>query len=182
VEAESIAASIGGSPAEASLARARSGDLEAFNELYRRHVNRIYALCLRLSADPARAEEHTQETFVRAWRKLDSFRGEADFSAWLGRVAVNVVRTAWRSRGRREQRERPLAGADAPAPAAPQGAALDLERAIVALPAGAREVFVLHDVEGYGHQEVADLLDVAPGTSKSQLHRARKLLREALSR
>jgi RNA polymerase sigma-70 factor (ECF subfamily) len=182
VGGQPIAASIDRPPADLTVARARSGDLGAFEELYRRHVNGVYALCLRMTADPARAEDHTQETFVRAWQKLASYRGEARFPAWLSRVAINVVRGEWRTRGRREERERPLDESAASPPAPPRGAALDLERAIAGLPAGAREVFVLHDVEGYRHEEVAGLLDVKPGTSKSQLHRARKLLREALSR
>jgi RNA polymerase sigma-70 factor (ECF subfamily) len=181
VGGQPIAASIDPPPADLTVARARSGDLGAFEDLYRRHVGRVYGLCLRMTADPARAEDHTQETFVRAWQKLDSFRGEAGFPAWLNRVAINVVRSAWRSSGRREERELAMA---APGPQAAPSAgtpALDLERAIAGLPARAREVFVLHDVEGYRHDEVAGLLDVKIGTSKSQLHRARKLLREALS-
>ena len=130
----------------------------------------------------ARAEDRTQETFLRAWQKLDTFRGETGFAAWLSRVAVNVVRSAWRSGGRHERRERPMDGVDTPTVPTSHGTALDLERAIAGLPAGAREVFVLHDVEGYRHDEVAGLLDVTVGTSKSQLHRARRLLREALNR
>jgi RNA polymerase sigma-70 factor (ECF subfamily) len=178
----SIAASIDRPPADLTVARARSGDLGAFEELYRRHASRIYALCLRMTADPARAEDHTQETFVRAWQKLDTFRGETGFAAWVSRVAVNVVRSAWRGSGRRERREQPMEVIEAPAMSTADDVALDLERAIAGLPAGAREVFVLHDVEGYRHDEVAGLLDVTVGTSKSQLHRARRLLREALNR
>jgi len=182
VGGQSIAASIERPPVDLTVTRARSGDLGAFEELYRRHVDRVYGLCLRLTADPSRAEDQTQETFVRAWQKLASYRGEAGFAAWIGRVAVNVVRSEWRSRGRHDRHERPLEAAEAPSVAPSRGTTLDLERAIAGLPAGAREVFVLHDVEGYRHEEVAGLLDVTPGTSKSQLHRARKLLREALSR
>jgi RNA polymerase sigma-70 factor (ECF subfamily) len=181
VGGQSIAASIDRPTTDLTVARARSGDLGAFEELYRRHVDRVYGLCLRMTADPSRAEDHAQETFVRAWQKLDSYRGEAGFITWLTRIAINVVRGEWRSRGRHDERERPLDGTEAPIPS-PGGTTLDLERAIAGLPGGAREVFVLHDVEGYRHDEVADLLDVTPGTSKSQLHRARKLLREALSR
>lgn len=178
----SIAASIDRPPADLTVARARSGDLGAFEELYRRHAKRVYAVCLRMTADPTRAEDHTQETFVRAWQKLDSFRGETGFGAWVSRVAINVVRSAWRGSGRHEQRERPMDGVDTAAVPTSHGTALDLERAIAGLPTGAREVFVLHDVEGYRHDEVAGLLDVTVGTSKSQLHRARRLLREALNR
>lgn len=178
----SIAASIDRSPADLTVARARSGDLKAFEDLYRKHASRVYALCLRMTADPTRAEDHTQETFVRAWQKLDTFRGETGFAAWVSRVAINVVRSAWRGSGRHARRERPMDALETPAVSTPHGTALDLERAIAGLPAGAREVFVLHDVEGYRHDEVADLLDVTVGTSKSQLHRARRLLREALNR
>jgi RNA polymerase sigma-70 factor (ECF subfamily) len=182
VGGSSIAATTEPPPADLTVARARAGDLGAFEDLYRHHVNRVYALCLRMTADPARAEDHTQETFVRAWQKLGTFRGETGFPAWLGRVAVNVVRSAWRAGGSRERRERPLDAVPTPPVANPQSPKLDLERAIAGLPARARDVFVLHDVEGYRHKEVARLLEVEVGTSKSQLHRARKLLREALNR
>jgi RNA polymerase sigma-70 factor (ECF subfamily) len=165
-----------------TVARARAGDLGAFEDLYRRHVRRVYATCLRMTADPALAEDHTQETFVRVWQKLHTFRGETGFPAWLGRVAVNVVISERRVGGRRARRERPLEAAPAPLAPEPRGAGPDLEQAIAALPERARDVFVLHDVEGYRHDEIAGLLDVKVGTSKSQLHRARKLLREALSR
>ncbi len=159
------------------VARARAGDLSAFEALYRRAAGRTYALCLRMTADPALAEELTQETFVRAWRKLRSFRGDCAFSAWLRRIAINVVLADRRGRGRTPAEEiesQHLAAALDP------GAALDLESAIAKLPVGARTVFVLHDVEGYRHDEIAGMLGVAAGTSKTQLHRARKLLREAL--
>jgi RNA polymerase sigma-70 factor (ECF subfamily) len=163
--------------------RARAGDRGAFQRLYEDHVGRVYALCLRLTGDPEDAMERTQDTFVRAWRKLDTFRGEAAFSTWLHRLAVNVVLAEHRSSGRRERRT-DLAAAEAgprvqPAPRA--GLAVDLERAIAALPPGARAVFVLYDVEGYRHEEIAEMAGIAAGTSKAQLHRARRLLREALS-
>ena len=165
-----------------TLRRARAGDLQAFEQLYRGLVGRVYALCLRMTADPARAQDHTQETFVRAWRALGTYRGETGFSAWLRRIAINVVLGDRRTQSRRIQ-ERPLDGPSAveyPAHAAAPGSAIDLERAVSRLPPRARDVFVLHDVEGYRHDEIAELLDVSSGTSKSQLHRARKLLREAL--
>jgi RNA polymerase sigma-70 factor (ECF subfamily) len=130
-----------------------------------------------MTADPALAEEFTQETFVRAWRKLRSFRGDSGFFAWIRRIAINVVLSDRRGRGRgpaEEVESEHLASALDP------GAALDLESAIAKLPVGARTVFVLHDVEGYRHDEIAGMLGVAAGTSKAQLHRARKLLREAL--
>lgn len=162
--------------------RAQDGDRAAFKRLYEEHVGRVYALCLRLTADPEEAMERTQDVFVRAWRKLSSFRGDAAFSTWLHRLAVNVVLAERRASGRRE-RWTDAAGLAGPRvePAPRAGLGVDLERAIAALPPGARTVFVLYDVEGYHHEEIARMSGIAPGTSKAQLHRARKLLREALS-
>ena len=163
---------------------ARAGDFAAFEQLYHRHLRRVYALCLRLTADRTRAEELTQETFVRAWRKLDQFRGEGGFGGWLRRLALNLVLSDRRSTRRLARHEtRTPNVVEFPAPKSPdRGSAIDLEHAIAALPPGARRVFVLHDVEGYRHEEIARVLGVATGTSKAQLHRARKLLREALNR
>ena len=162
--------------------RAQAGDRAAFQRLYEDHVGRVYALCVRLTGDPEDAMERTQDVFVRAWGKLNSFRGEAAFATWLHRLAVNVVLMDRRSAGRRERRTDAaavLGPRSEPAPRA--GLAVDLERAIAALPPGARSVFVLYDVEGYRHEEIAEMTGIAAGTSKAQLHRARKLLREALS-
>jgi RNA polymerase sigma factor (sigma-70 family) len=163
--------------------RAARGAVEAFEELYRQNVGRVYLLCLRMCGDPSHAEELTQEAFVRAWQKLGSFRGESAFSTWLHRLTVNVVLGDRRSRARREARVK-VVGDDFPVdPTAPEpspGQALDLDRSIAALPEGARMVFVLHDVEGYRHREIARMTGLAIGTSKAQLHRARKLLRKAL--
>lgn len=166
--------------------RAQQGDPAAFEALYRQHVGRVYALCLRLTGDAAHAEELTQDAFVRAWERLGSFRGESAFSSWLYRLTVNVVLLRLRAARRRSLRvfttddpaalERPAPESGGPA------ARLDLERAVAALPPGAREVFVLHDVEGHRHEEIARLTGIAVGTSKAQLFRARRLLREALSR
>ena len=164
-----------------AVARAQTGDLTAFEELYADHVDRVHAICLRMTANRARAEELTQEAFLRAWRKLHLFRG-GSFGAWMARLAANVVIAERRTHAPREARERPLEEApqqQAP-PLAAAGKRIDLERALATLPEGAREVFVLHDIEGYRHEEVAKMLDIAADTSKSQLHRARKLLREAL--
>ena len=168
------------------IQRAQQGDQAAFEELYRAQVGRVYALCLRLTADAARAEELTQDAFVRAWERLASFRGESAFSSWLYRLTVNVVFLSRRASRRRALRvfttddpaalERPV---DASSTAAGEW---DLERAIATLPPGARDVFVLHDVEGYRHHEIAQLTGIAVGTSKAQLFRARRLLREALSK
>ncbi|TDJ33754.1 MAG: sigma-70 family RNA polymerase sigma factor [Gammaproteobacteria bacterium] len=159
--------------------RARDGDMAAFEELYRRHAGRVYAVCLRLVRDPARAEDLSQEAFVRAWRGLKGFRGESRLSSWLHRIAVNV---ALRDLRRNSRHETEL---DESAHAAPgrsdNSARWDLERAIQSLPDRARTVFVLHDIEGYSHEEVGKLAGMATGTSKAQLHRARKLLRGSLA-
>jgi RNA polymerase sigma-70 factor (ECF subfamily) len=170
--------------AERRLVReAQAGDLVAFERLYRENERKVFALCLRLSSDAALAEELTQEVFVRAWRKLSSFRGESAFSSWLYPLTVNVALSERRSRRRREARlfatEDPARLEQASSAPAPERG-FDLEKALSALPPGARAVFVLHDVEGRTHDEIAALLDIAPGTSKAQLFRARRLLREAL--
>lgn len=167
------------------IQRARAGDPDAFRILYEGHVGRIYALCLRLAGDAARAEELVQDTFVRAWEKLPGFRGDSAFGTWLFRIAVNVALAERRSAGRREARTclipdlESLPGAGrTPDP----GDRMDLEQAIAGLPPGARAVFLLYDVEGYQHSEIAEMTGIAEGTSKTQLFRARRLLREALSR
>ncbi len=169
----------------AELARlAREGDAAAFEALYRQFAGRTYALCLRLCGDAGRAETLVQDVFVRAWRRLPTFEGRSAFGTWLHRVTVNVVIEELRAEARRTGRVlaiEDLAAVDVARPSAPPGTALDLERAIAALPAGARLVFVLHDVQGYRHEEIAEMTGLAVGTSKSQLHRARRLLREALA-
>lgn len=166
-----------------TVARAARGDRAAFEVIYRAEAGRVFALCLRLTGDRARAEEYTQDVFVRAWERLATFRGESALSSWLHRLAVNVVFQDRRAERRRHRRVEPGAeGLDAPARPREPGDRLDLERAIAALPPGARQVFVLHDIEGYGHAEIGELLGIAPGTSKAHLHRARRHLREALNR
>jgi RNA polymerase sigma-70 factor (ECF subfamily) len=163
---------------------AQGGDLAAFERLYRDNERRVFAVCMRLSADPALAEELTQEVFIRAWRKLGSFRGQSAFSSWLYPLTVNVGLTERRSRRRRLARIVPTDDAttlEPPTPAPTPETGFDLEKAMAGLPPGARHVFVLHDVEGRTHDEIAALLGIAVGTSKAQLHRARKLLREALA-
>jgi len=172
-------------PEQELVRRAQHGDVGAFEALYRAHVNRVYAVTLRLTGDPDLAQDLTQEAFVRAWRKLGSFRGESAFSTWLHPLAVNVALSERRSRRRREARVTTtddLGGLERDATPAAGGHALDLERALGQLPEGAREVFVLHDVYGYTHEEIGGQLGIAAGTSKAQLHRARQLLREALGR
>lgn len=167
----------------ADAARAARGDFRAFERLYRAHVNRIHGLARRMLS-PEEANEATQDVFVRAWQKIGLYRGEAAFGTWLHRLAVNVML------GRRQvlklERERHLEDDSALArlPARTQRAdlAVDFEAALVRLPPGARQVFVLHDVEGYRHEEIAGMLGVTTGTTKAQLHRARMLLRGHLER
>ena len=176
--------------ADSDVARAAAGDRGAFERVYRLHVNRVYSLCSRMIGDRTRAEELTQDVFVRAWEKLHLFRGESSFSTWLHRLTVNVVLNARKSEGRDrsryEENDEESGGMDAHPgvvgmPLAP-GDLLDLEEAIAKLPPGARRVFVLHDVEGYKHEEIAEMFGVTSGATKAQLHRARLLLREALNR
>ncbi|MEP6573005.1 MAG: RNA polymerase sigma factor [Gemmatimonadota bacterium] len=165
------------------VGRARDGDALAFRALYEEHVGRVYAVCLRMSGDGNQAEELTQRVFVRAWNKLGSFRGESLFSTWLHRLAVNEVLGDRRTTQRRERRVElsdDIEAHNAPTTGTMPGGRLDLDRAIAALPPGARQIFVLHDIEGYEHEEIARLTGIAPGTSKAQLHRARRILREAL--
>ncbi len=170
----------------ADVALAASGDRRAFERLYRAHVNRVYSLCARMTGNRTHAEELTQDVFVRAWEKLTLFRGESAFSTWLHRLAVNVVLNARKSQGRERSRTEPSGDPEAfesgTSSMPRHGERLDLEAAIAALPPGARQVFVLHDVEGYKLEEIAQLLGVTSGGSKAQLHRARLLLREALAR
>ncbi len=171
------------------VALAARGDRQAFERMYRAHVTRVFSVCVRMSGDRVLAEELTQDVFVRAWSKLGLYRGESAFSTWLHRLAVNVVLNARKTEGRR--RGRFASEADdredviptvAVARSAPAGIGIDLEAAVAALPPGARRVFVLHDIEGYKHEEIATMLEITSGGSKAQLHRARMLLREALER
>lgn len=168
----------------ALVRRAQRGDVNAFEGLYRQNVGRVHALCLRMTGDPVAAEELTQSVWVRAWERLGTFRGESAFSTWIHRLAVNVVLSERRSESRRRDRIEFTDMADeldrgTPPPATETR--LALERAVADLPEGARTVFVLHDVEGYRHADIAEKLGTAVGTVKSQLHRARRLLREALT-
>jgi RNA polymerase sigma factor (sigma-70 family) len=168
----------------ALVSRARDGDSRAFEQLYRRHSDRVYGLCVRLcQGDRAKAEQATQDAFVRAWEKLDSFRGESQFGTWLHRITVNVVLGEHRLLQRwttfedvEEQGPRPELAVEP----VDHGLSRDLEHALARLPKGARTVLWLHDVEGYKHEEIAALTGVAVGTSKAQLHRARKLMKEHL--
>jgi RNA polymerase sigma-70 factor, ECF subfamily len=162
---------------------AQAGDLSAFERLYRENERKVYALCMRMAADAALAEELTQDVFVRAWQKLGSFRGDSAFSSWLYPLTVNVALSERRSRRRRTSRvfaTDDLQPFEKPEKPPEREAGFDLEKAMATLPPGARAVFVLHDVEGYKHEEIAKMLGMATGTSKAQLHRARRLLREVL--
>ncbi|MDH4132650.1 MAG: RNA polymerase sigma factor [Gemmatimonadota bacterium] len=161
-------------------ALAASGDAHAFERLYRRHINRVHSLVRRMMGEEA--EEVTQEVLVHAWQKIGTYRGEAAFGTWLHRVAVNLVlsRRAGRRRWRDRFAENDAEAMELPSKSTVHLAGLDFESAIAALPARARQVFVLHDVEGYRHEEIATMLGVTAGTSKSQLHYARMALRETL--
>ena len=176
------------------VAKAQRGDVTAFEALYRANAPRIYALALRLAGNSHDAAELTQDVFVHAWQRLAAFRGEAAFASWLHRITVNTTLMKARSERRRVARIRIQSDTDGDevgptmdegqgsVPAIDVAQAVDLERAIAALPPGARRVFVLHDVVGYRHEEIARLTGLAEGTLRAQLHRARRLLMEALER
>ena len=165
----------------ADAALAASGDASAFERLYRAHAARIHSLARRM-IDGDEADDVTQDIFVRAWEKLSTFRGEAAFGTWLHRLAVNVIlarrKTVGISRQRHDPRENVLD--DIGARRATPDLGVDFEDAMATLPVKAKQVFVLHDVEGYTHEEIATMLDIVPGTSKSQLHHARMALRRHL--
>ena len=180
---------------ERQLARlASSGDEAAFERLYHTHSARVFALCLRMSGSRQRAAELTQDVFVHVWERLASWRGESALGSWIYRLTVNLVLSNVRTDKRRqkwEATEEPMDDAENREPKpeivgsvrpASVLEGIDLERAIAGLPPGARTVFVLHDVEGYQHDEIAKMTGTAEGTCRAQLHRARKLLIEALDR
>lgn len=164
------------------VALATKGDAVAFERIYRRHTARIHSLCRRmLSAEVA--DDVTQDVFVRAWQKLHLFRGEAAFGTWLHRLAINVVlaKRAEAARQRSRYSEDETVWDRTAARASSSDTRMDFEAALAKLPDGAREIFVLHDIEGYKHEEIASLLGVSAGTSKSQLHRARMALRDVMA-
>lgn len=172
-------------PGPRTIEKARQRDIGAFERIYHAYVGRVYAVCLRLTGDPGRAEDVTQDVFLRLWRKIDSYEGRSSFYSWLYRLTVNLVADTMRSELRRATREQTHEDPDRrsrPRPLPTPDAGIDLEAAIASLPLAARVTFVLHDVEGYRHEEIAEFTGVAVGTSKAQLHRARRLLREMLSR
>ena len=157
--------------------RAARGDRGAFESLYRRHSGRIYALCLRMTANRALAEDATQDAFIQAWRKLSGFRGDAAFTSWLHRIAVNVVLSLQRKQSREQAGLAAAADETLIAQAEePRRDGEELEAAIAELPTRARHGFVLVGVCGYSHEEAGDALGIAAGTCKAQLHRARQLL------
>ncbi len=171
-----------------SLARkAAGGDVQAFEELYARHNRRVYSLCLRMTGNAAEAEDLAQESFIQLFRKIGSFRGDSAFTTWLHRLTVNQVLMHFRKKSVRAEKttdegETPVQvvrGTEDPA-RMPVIDRIALDRAIAQLPPGYRMVFVLHDVEGHEHEEIARMLGVAVGTSKSQLHKARMKLRGLL--
>ena len=163
------------------LRRARQGDNAAIATLYRQHAPRVYTLLRRLAGNDAEAEDWAQEAWVRAIRGLGSFRGESGFGTWLHRIAANCALSGRRRWHRKESHEAPLPE-DVPG-GAPRSRALltiRLERALTRVPEGMRRVLVLHDVEGYTHEEIGEMLGIAPGTCKSQLFKARARMRELL--
>ena len=167
------------------VALAAQGDTGAFERVYHAHLGRVHNLARRM-AGPESADELTQDVFVRVWQKLGTFRGESSFATWLHRLAVNVIIERFRTLGTARNRfmadgEAVLDGLPASTMPGRYDAAMDLETAIKRLPAGARAVFILHDIEGYRHEEIGELLGVSIGTSKSQLHRARMTLRGHLT-
>jgi len=166
------------------IARVLDGEATAERELYDAHVDRVYRLCYRLTGDAHLAQDFTQDTFIRMFQRLNQFRGEARLSTWLSSIAVSVVYNGLRTVKRFRQREANLEIADT-VPGGTQHAEPDLKRrlaqAIDSLPQGYRTVFLMHDVEGYTHEEIGAATGVETGTSKAQLSRARARLREALA-
>ena len=175
----------------AAIARAKHGDAEAFQALYDKHKRRVYSLCLRMTANTAEAEDLTQEAFLQLYRKIATFRGESAFSTWLHRLSVNVVLMHLRKKGLPVvSLEETTQGSDEDSPKKDFGAQdlalagsidrLQLQRAVDDLPPGYRTIFVLHDIEGYEHNEIAEIVGCSIGNSKSQLHKARMKLRDLL--
>ncbi len=167
----------------ADVALAAAGDQQAFERLYRAHVARIHSLVRRMVGGEGDADELVQDAFVRAWQRLSTFRGEAAFGTWLHRLTVNLVLN-WqkgRSRGRKLFDDDAQIDAASARRVTPEEG-MDLEAAMQTLPRGAKQIFVLHDIEGFRHEEIAQMLEITSGTSKAQLHRARMLLRGHLER
>jgi RNA polymerase sigma-70 factor (ECF subfamily) len=166
--------------------KAQEGSPEAFERLYEMHLRRVYALSLRMLSDPNRAEEATQDIFVRAWEKIDTFQFRSAFGTWLHRLGVNVILGNLKSEKRRDDRTSPVTDeldlfVREVQEAMPE-TRLDLERAIAELPPRAKEILILHDIQGFRYREIAEMIGTAEGTVKSQLNRARRLVREAMSK
>jgi RNA polymerase sigma-70 factor (ECF subfamily) len=165
------------------IARAQRADVGAFERLYRMHIDKVYGLCLRMTGNVAEAEDCAQDAFIQAWNKLDKFRGDSAFSTWLHRIAVNSVLGRMRKSKREQDRIQAADDlTDSPVTAADTGEMRDLAAAVDRLPEGARHVFVLYAVYGYSHEEAGKMLGIASGTSKAQLHRARRLLAQQLDK
>jgi len=175
----------------AAIERAKHGDAEAFQALYDKHKRRVYSLCLRMTANVAEAEDLTQEAFLQLYRKIATFRGESAFSTWLHRLSVNVVLMHLRKKGLPVvSLEETTQGGEEDSPKKDFGAEdlalagsidrLQLQKAVNDLPPGYRTIFVLHDIEGYEHNEIAEIVGCSIGNSKSQLHKARMKLRDLL--
>jgi len=167
------------------LTRASDGDAAAFGVIYQTYCALVYGVCVRFTGgDAAWAGELTQDVFVHMWQKLDQFKGEGPFAAWVRRLATNQAINALRAQRRRSEHETPHAhepDTDVATAPSTHDDKMDIESAVAALPKGARTVFLLHDVHGYSDFEIATMTDTARSTVRSQLHRARKLLREALA-
>ena len=163
------------------IAQAQRADARAFESLYRLHIDRVYGLCLRMTGNVTEAEDCAQEAFIQAWNKLDKFRGDSAFSTWIHRIAVNAVLGRIR-KSKREHDRIQIAAEVGPSPVSmgDGGELRDLSEAVDRLPEGARHVFVLNAVYGYSHEEAGNMLGIATGTSKAQLHRARRLLSQQL--
>jgi RNA polymerase sigma-70 factor (ECF subfamily) len=165
----------------ALIKRAQRSDARAFEALYKLHVDRVYGICLRMTGNVSEAEDCAQDAFIQAWNKMDKFRGDSAFSTWLHRIAVNSVLSRIR-KAKREQ-DRITAVSDTgvtTVTTSDTGELRDLSEAVDRLPEGARNVFVLHAIYGYSHDETGDMLGIATGTSKAQLHRAKRLLVQQL--
>jgi len=170
-------------PEEELVLQAKAGSPAAFEALYRMHLGHVYGICMRILTDRSKAEEATQKIFIHAWMKLQSFRGESRFSSWLYRLSVNMILdqlklAGWKNDSgiRNEQTKLPDALSCEPS----HNLRLDLNSAIDSLPRQARIIFVMHDIAGYTHAEIAEAMKLSPGTCKAQLSRARKILREVL--
>jgi len=182
--AQAAEATLADPPTALLVRQAKAGSEHAYEVLYRRLSPRVYALCLRMSGDSELARELVQDVFVKAWQGLGRFRGDAQFSTWLHRVAINVIMQDRRTKARRSGREEltdEIGRFDKAAVTSLPGMRIDLERAIAALPGGAKEALLLRDVHGYKYREVAVMMGVAVGTVKAQVHRARKMVREAMA-